>query len=113
MNVTHIEFKPLDSKRHNSEERQGLEEAKLQVLDSSQIHRLVDGSVIDNSSVKSTQPSKRTKTKRSRSVRILDPLIISEDSTEKIDTDELARLKCAVKEGEENLSYSGYSIDKS
>ncbi|CAG8481657.1 15765_t:CDS:2 [Acaulospora colombiana] len=88
MNVTHIEFKPLDSKRHNSEKRQGLEEAKLQVLDSSQIHHLVDGSFIDNSSVKSTQ-------------------------SKKIDTDELAHLKCVIKKGEENLSYLGYSIDKS
>ncbi|CAG8547681.1 199_t:CDS:1, partial [Acaulospora colombiana] len=56
MNVTYIEFKYLDSKRHNSEKRQGLEEAKLQVLDLSQIDRLIDGSVIDNSSVKSTHP---------------------------------------------------------
>ncbi|CAG8665612.1 3006_t:CDS:2, partial [Acaulospora morrowiae] len=58
INVTHIEFKPLDTKRNNSEERQGLEKAKLQVLDSSQIHHLVDGSVIDNSSVKLTQPNR-------------------------------------------------------
>ncbi|CAG8509104.1 3302_t:CDS:2 [Acaulospora colombiana] len=64
MNVTHIEFKHLDSKKYNSEKRQGLKEAKLQVLDTTPIHRLADGSVIDNSS----------------------------DSTEKIDMDELARL---------------------
>ncbi|CAG8514554.1 4052_t:CDS:2 [Acaulospora colombiana] len=96
MNVLHIESKPLGSKSNNSEKRQSLEEAKLRVLDSSQIHRLADGSVIDNVSVEPAQPSKRTKTKRSKSVRVLDPPVFSEDSTEKIDTNELARLKCAI-----------------
>ncbi|CAG8568088.1 15614_t:CDS:1, partial [Acaulospora colombiana] len=35
INVTYIGFKPLDSKRHNSEKRQNLKKAKLQILDSS------------------------------------------------------------------------------
>ncbi|CAG8703267.1 1628_t:CDS:1, partial [Acaulospora colombiana] len=56
MNIIYIEFKPLDSKKHNSEKRQDLEKAKLQVLDLSQIHHLIDSSIIDNLSVKSIQP---------------------------------------------------------
>ncbi|CAG8541824.1 1302_t:CDS:1, partial [Acaulospora colombiana] len=46
------------SKRYNSEKRQNLKEAKLQVLDSIQIYYLIDNSIINNLSVKSIQPSK-------------------------------------------------------
>ncbi|CAJ0648873.1 15556_t:CDS:1 [Entrophospora sp. SA101] len=66
----------------------------------------------------SEEPSKRTKTKRSKSVRKSNLPIITKDLIEKIDekpaysTDTLASFRRAVEEGKENLSNSKYKIDE-
>ncbi|CAG8619720.1 6116_t:CDS:1 [Paraglomus occultum] len=94
MNVLHIESKPLVSKSQNLE------------------NRLADGSVIDSVSVEPAQSSKRTKAKRSKSVRISDSPVISEDSTEKIDAETVAHLRHAIEGGKRNLTKLGYKIDE-
>ncbi|CAG8844431.1 1920_t:CDS:2, partial [Gigaspora margarita] len=73
MNVLHIESQPLDQKGH--------------------------GVAINNVLVESAQLSKRTKTKRSKSIRVLNLPVISNNSTEKIDVETVADFRRAVEEG--------------
>ncbi|CAG8839567.1 41739_t:CDS:1, partial [Gigaspora margarita] len=85
MNVLHIESQPLGPKGH--------------------------GVGIDNVSVESIQSSKQTKTKRSKSVRVLNPPIISNYSPEKIDVKTVADFRRAVEEGRGNLAETEYRIN--
>jgi len=84
MNVLHIESQPLNNVSVNSSS-----------------HCFA---------IEPAQPNKQTKTKKSKPDRISNPLVISKDSTEKIDADTVAQFRRAVGESR-NLTNSEYKID--
>ncbi|CAG8558251.1 8019_t:CDS:1 [Diversispora eburnea] len=86
INVLHIESQPLDRD-------------KVPLL-------------CNNVPVGPAQSSKRTKTKRSKSDRVLNPPVISKDLTEKIDPEKLAHFRHTVKEGREELANLEYKTDE-
>ncbi|RHZ63701.1 hypothetical protein Glove_328g101 [Diversispora epigaea] len=86
INVLHIESQPLDGD-------------KVPLL-------------CNNVPVEPAQSSKRTKTKRSKSDRILNPPVISKDLTEKIDPEKLAHFRRTLKKGKEELANSEYKTDE-